>query len=94
MSILTEEQARAILDKVVKLSKADQCTAQLTGNTNGNIRFALNDISTSGIVDDTELAVEVAFGNRSGIATINEFDDAALARRSPPTRSSPARTKS
>ena len=80
MSIFTEEQAKAILDKVVKLSKADQCTAQLTGNVNGNIRFALNNISTSGIVEDTELAVEVAFGKRVGIATINEFDDAALER--------------
>src|SRR5690349_14688550 len=80
MSILTEEQSRAILDKVIKLSQADQCTAQLTGNINGNIRFALNDISTSGIVDDTELAVEVAFGKRVGIAMINEFDDASLER--------------
>ncbi|HEY5849481.1 MAG TPA: TldD/PmbA family protein, partial [Lysobacter sp.] len=46
----------------------------------GNIRFALNNISTSGIVDNTELAVEVAFGSRVGTATINEFDDAALER--------------
>lgn len=80
MSIFTEEQAKAILDKVIKLSKADQCTAQLTGSIDGNIRFALNNISTSGIVDNTELAVEVAFGNRVGVATINEFDDAALER--------------
>ena len=80
MSIFTEEQAKAILDKVIKLSKADQCTAQLAGSVDGNIRFALNNISTSGIVDNTELAVEVAFGNRVGTATINEFDDAALER--------------
>ncbi|HEY5804964.1 MAG TPA: TldD/PmbA family protein, partial [Lysobacter sp.] len=78
MSIFTEEQAKAILDKVIKLSKADQCTAQLEGSVDGNIRFALNNISTSGIVDNTELAVEVAFGSRVGTATINEFDDAAL----------------
>ena len=80
MSIFTEEQAKAILDKVIKLSKADQCTAQLEGSIDGNIRFALNNISTSGIVDNTELAVEVAFGSRVGTATINEFDDAALER--------------
>ena len=80
MPILTEAQARAILDKVVALSKADECTAQLTGSTSGNIRFALNDVSTSGIVDDTELGVQVAFGKRVGTATINEFDDAALER--------------
>lgn len=80
MSIFTEEQSKAILDKVIKLSKADQCTATLSGSVDGNIRFALNNISTSGIVDNTELAVEVAFGNRVGTATINEFDDAALER--------------
>ncbi len=80
MSILTEAQAKAILDKVIKLSKADECTAQLSGSIDGNIRFALNNVSTSGIVDNTELAVQVAFGKRVGIATINEFDDASLER--------------
>ncbi|KRG37688.1 peptidase C69 [Stenotrophomonas panacihumi] len=80
MSILTEAQAKAILDKVIKLSKADECTAQLSGSIDGNIRFALNNVSTSGIVENTELAVQVAFGKRVGIATINEFDDASLER--------------
>ncbi|KRG72025.1 TldD/PmbA family protein [Pseudoxanthomonas dokdonensis] len=80
MSIFTEEQAKAILDKVIALSKADECTATLTGSVDGNIRFALNNISTSGIVSDADLAVQVAFGKRTGVATINEFDDAALER--------------
>lgn len=80
MTIFTEPQARAILDKVIALSKADECSASLTGAREGNIRFALNDISTSGIVNNAELAVQVAFGKRVGTATINEFDDAALER--------------
>jgi len=80
MSIFTEAQAKAILDKVIALSKADECTAVLAGSINGNIRFALNNVSTSGIVDNTELAVTVAFGKRVGTASINEFDDAALER--------------
>ena len=80
MSILTEEQAKAIFDKVIKLSKADECTATLAGSINGNIRFALNNVSTSGIVSNIELAVQVAFGKRVGTATINEFDDGALER--------------
>ncbi len=80
MSILTEEQAKAILDKVIALSKADECTASLSGSIDGNIRFALNNVSTSGIVTNTDLAVQVAFGKRVGVATINEFDDAALER--------------
>ncbi|HET6783196.1 MAG TPA: TldD/PmbA family protein [Pseudoxanthomonas sp.] len=80
MSIFTEEQAKAILDKVIALSKADECTASLSGSISGNIRFALNNVSTSGIVDNADLAVQVAFGKRVGVATINEFDDAALER--------------
>src|SRR5690606_27228044 len=80
MSILPEAQARAILTKVVGLSTADECIAQLSGATQGNIRFALNNVSTSGIVDDIGLAVQVAFGKRVGTATINQFDDASLER--------------
>lgn len=80
MSFPTEEQVKAILAKTVALSKADECTATMSGATEGNIRFALNNVSTSGIVTDTELAVQVAFGKRVGIATINEYDDAALLR--------------
>ncbi len=80
MSIFTEQEAKAILDKVIALSKADECTATLAGSVDGNIRFALNNISTSGIVSNAELAVQVAFGKRVGTASINEFDDASLER--------------
>ncbi len=78
MSIYTEQDAKAILDKVIKLSKADECTAQLGGSIDGNVRFARNAVSTSGIVSDANLVVQVAFGKRVGTATINEFDDASL----------------
>jgi predicted Zn-dependent protease len=80
MSILTEAQAKAILDKVIAFSTADETIAQLSGGTQGNVRFARNDISTSGIVDDIDLVVQVAFGKRVGTATINQFDDASLER--------------
>jgi len=80
MSIHTEEQAKAILDKVLKLSQADECTATLSGSISGNIRFALNNVSTSGIVSNAQLIVQSAFGKREGITTINSFDDASLER--------------
>ena len=78
MSILSENEARAVLDKAVAASKADQCTATLTGSSGGNIRYALNGVSTSGYVSDAELAIESAFGKRVGTATINTFDDASI----------------
>src|SRR5687768_1471587 len=80
MTLFTEEQAKAILDKVVALSTADDCTATLTGNIDGNIRFALNQVSTSGIVENAQLIVQTAFGKREGTATTNTFDDASLER--------------
>jgi len=78
MSIYSEEQAKAILDKAIKASKADQCNATLNGSIGGNIRYALNSVSTSGQVSDCDLAIEVAFGKRIGTATINSFDDASI----------------
>jgi predicted Zn-dependent protease len=80
MSMMTEAEAKAILDKVIALSTADECTATLTGSVEGNIRFALNNVSTSGVVSNTDLGVQVAFGRRVGTASINEFSDAALER--------------
>lgn len=80
MSTMTEAEAKAILDKVIGLSKADECTATLTGSVEGNIRFARNDVSTSGVVSDTSLGVQVAFGKRVGTTTINTFTDDALQR--------------
>lgn len=80
MTIMTEPQAKAILDQVIELSKADECTAFLAGERTGNIRFARNTVSTSGEVSDTQLIVQVAFGKRSGTATTNAFDTESLKR--------------
>jgi predicted Zn-dependent protease len=80
MPVLTQDEAQAILKKVLALSQAEGCEATLQGSRTGNIRYARNTVSTSGEVDDLTLGVQSNFGKRSGIATINEFDDAALAR--------------
>ncbi|MDB5971698.1 MAG: peptidase modulator of gyrase [Hydrocarboniphaga sp.] len=80
MTLFTEQEAKMLLQKVIKLSKAEECSAQLDGSIEGNIRFARNSVSTSGIINNAVLGVQVAFGKRVGTATINEFDDASLAR--------------
>ena len=80
MSILPEAQTKAILQKVIALSTADDTYVQIDGVTRGNVRFARNDVSTAGVVDNTDLQVQVAFGNKTGTATINQFDDASLER--------------
>jgi predicted Zn-dependent protease len=80
MSILSENDAKAILDKVLAFSNADEVTAALAGTREGNVRFALNNITTSGVVENIELAITSSFGTRSGTTTVNQFDDASLER--------------
>ncbi len=78
MAILSKEEAHAILQKVLSFSKADGCQATLGGRVGGNIRYALNTVTTSGRVRDVTLGVQSNFGKKIGTATVNEFDDAAL----------------
>ncbi|QHV93776.1 TldD/PmbA family protein [Spirosoma endbachense] len=78
MAILTKDEAKKIIDKVLSYSKADELSANLTGGRIGNIRYARNAVSTSGEGTNLSLSVTAAFGKRSGTATINEFDDASL----------------
>ena len=78
MPILSKEQAQALLKKVLSYSKSDECEVNLTGTDSGNVRYARNSVSTSGIISQSQLVVQSAFGKKVGVATINEFDDASL----------------
>lgn len=76
--ILSEAEARALLTKVLKYSKADECEVNLSGEERGNIRYARNEVSTSGNKINQNLVVQSAFGKKVGTATIDEFDEASL----------------
>ncbi|WP_040574318.1 TldD/PmbA family protein [Pontibacter sp. BAB1700] len=76
--LFTEQQAREVMQKALQYSKADECVVNLQGSDSGNIRYANNAVSTSGENSTTSLVVTSAFGKKSGIATINEFDEASL----------------
>jgi predicted Zn-dependent protease len=79
MPILKQEEAQALLKKVIGYSKADECEAVLTGSEGGNIRYALNAVSTAGDISVTSLGVTSSFGKQTGTATIDQFDDVSLA---------------
>ncbi len=78
MAILSQEEAQALLKKVIALSKADECEASLNGSEGGNIRYARNAVSTAGDISTISLAVSSTYGKKTGTATINEFDDKSL----------------
>ncbi|HUR44924.1 MAG TPA: TldD/PmbA family protein [Candidatus Saccharimonadales bacterium] len=76
--ILSPQEAKNLTAKVLALSKADSAVVNLSGTEHGNIRFALNNVTTSGHRDDLSLGIESNFGKRSGSVTINELDDASI----------------
>jgi len=78
MALLTKDEARRILEKILSYSKAEECEANLNGNVSGNIRYARNTVTTSGAQNDATLVVQSSYGKKTGTATINEFDDASL----------------
>jgi predicted Zn-dependent protease len=78
MSLLSKEEAQALLKKVLSYSKADECEVSLTGSDGGNIRTALNSVSTAGEISTLTLSVSSGFGKKTGNTNINEFDDASL----------------
>jgi predicted Zn-dependent protease len=80
MPILSEAEAKALLDKVLALSKTDGLEATLNGGRAANTRFGVNSANTSGDTDNLSLIVNAQAGQRSGAATTNTLDDAGLER--------------
>lgn len=78
MAIYTKEEARKIMEMALSFSTADACEINLSGSESGNIRYARNTVSTSGHRSNQTLVVQSNFGNKSGTATIDEFDEASL----------------
>ena len=60
--LLSEAEAKALLQKVINYSKADECTVYLSASEQGNIRYARNQVSTSGLVMNQNVVVQSAFG--------------------------------
>jgi len=65
MSLLSKEEAQALLKKVLSYSKADECEVGLNGREGGNIRTALNQVSTAGQISTLSLSVNSTFGKKN-----------------------------
>ncbi len=76
--ILTEEEAKTLCKKILSFSTADECTVSILGEIKGNIRYARNEVSTSGSLINKNISVTASFGKKSGVATIDEFDENSL----------------
>lgn len=77
---LTSDEARQIIQRVLELSKADEASVSISDSREANLRYAHNEVSTSGDVTNLEITVRTSFGKRSGSASTNQIDEASLRR--------------
>src|SRR5215510_15879105 len=78
--IWTREQAKALSDRALSFSKAEETQVTLTGGDRANVRFARNSVTTSGASSGYSLAITAKIGQRTGTVTASEFSDASLQR--------------
>jgi predicted Zn-dependent protease len=77
---LSRDDAHALVERVVKMSKADEIQVSVNGGHETNVRLADNRISTSGGVTDLTLGVYSAFGPKHALSSTNDMSDAGLER--------------
>ncbi len=77
---LSRAAARQLCARVLGLSKAEGCQVNITAGTNGNTRYARNDVTTAGDADNASVTVTSRFGKRVASVGTNLLDDTGLAR--------------
>ncbi len=78
--VMTRDQAQALVERTIKLSKADAIQVNVGGGYTANIRFADNRISTAGGVSTATLNIQSSFGPKHAVVSTNDLSDAGLER--------------
>ena len=77
---MTRDEAKALTDRILSFSKADETRVNITSEWNGNTRFADASITTSGGITDVSVIVTATIGRRRASASTNVLDDPSLKR--------------
>jgi len=80
IGVLSREQAQAIVERAVKLSKADAVRVSVNSARETNLRFADNQMSTSGVTTNSTIRVQSVFGKRKASVVTNDRSDEGLQR--------------
>ncbi len=78
--VLSETEAQSVVERAVKLSQADAVNISVQSGRETNLRFADNQISTSGATTNTTIRVESVFGVRRASVVTNDRTDDGLRR--------------
>lgn len=78
--LLTEKECKAICQKILGMTRADDASASVGSEDFSHLRFAANDFSTSGRRENVYARVTVWIGGKRGSAGANDVDDLSLKR--------------
>lgn len=76
--MLTREQARKITEKALSFSTFPECDISVNSSERAFIRFALNDVTTSGFTVEQSMSISSVRDGQSGSTRLDEFDDDSL----------------
>ncbi len=78
--VISREEAEALVGRVVQRSSADAVSVSVQSARETNLRFADNQVSTSGTTTNTTLRVQSVFGKRRASVVTNDLSDAGVQR--------------
>jgi predicted Zn-dependent protease len=77
----SQPETRRLLDRIIELVRATKgadALVSVRSSRDGNTRFAVNEITSSGDVDRLTITLTVQLGQRSASATTNQIDDRSI----------------
>lgn len=78
--MLSRDEAKALIDRILRLSKADEIQVNIGDGDERNIRFADNRVTTAGSANDLSVRISSAFGKRVAVTSTNDITDEGLER--------------
>lgn len=79
-AVLSRDEAKSLIERIVKMSKADSIQVNIGGGYSANVRFADNQMSTAGGITDFTVIIQSSFGKKHAVVTTNNISDDALRR--------------
>lgn len=79
VSVLSRAEAQDIAQRALKHSPAEETRVTINSAARADTRFALNQVTTSGENQDTQVTITATVGGRSASVNTNRLDEASLA---------------
>lgn len=76
--LLTEQEVKDLTTKILSMVNADDASAAVSSNKQSHLRFAGNNVLTSGSREGRNANVTVWIGGKRGSSSTNDLDDASL----------------